>query len=65
MKSAGHIGRTNKRQHIGVVPVGVKPKTLAHVAVDVNLKGHGNSSLLIEVLKIWDSERNNIYANTL
>jgi hypothetical protein len=50
MKSTGHIGRTNKRQHIGVVSVGVKPKTLAHIAVDVNLKGHSSASLSVSPL---------------
>jgi hypothetical protein len=50
MESAGHISRTNKRQHIGVVTVRVKPKTFAHVAIDVNLKGHGRASLSVSSL---------------
>jgi hypothetical protein len=62
MKSAGHIGGTDQRQHSGVVSVCIKPKTLAHVAVDVNLKCHGSLSFSVLFLGLVIQGFASVYA---
>jgi hypothetical protein len=62
MKSTGYIGGTDQRQHCGIVPVSIKSKTFAHVAVDVNLKCHGSVSFSVLFLGLVIQGFASVYA---